>query len=211
MSGGEAGAGLPHIVGAGALGREVAWALELGGTPAAGFLVEPPHAAGTCAGLPVRDDAASWAAAGALVLAIGDGRARRRLAALLAGRRFAQARHPGVTLGARSILGEGAMLIGPATVSVDVRVGAHVLVNPGCGLAHDVRVGDFCSLGPGCQLAGGAELEEGAELGTGAVVLPRVRVGAWAVVGAGAVVTRDVPAGAVVAGVPARPLRAGGR
>ena len=37
-----------------------------------------------------------------------------------------------------------------------------------------------------------------------AVVLPGLRVGSWATVGAGAVVTHDVPAHALVVGVPAR-------
>ncbi|HEY7344987.1 MAG TPA: acyltransferase [Gaiella sp.] len=47
-------------------------------------------------------------------------------------------------------------------------------------------------------------VERGASIGSGAVVLGGVRIGAGALVGAGAVVTRDVPAGSVVAGVPAR-------
>jgi UDP-2-acetamido-3-amino-2,3-dideoxy-glucuronate N-acetyltransferase len=44
----------------------------------------------------------------------------------------------------------------------------------------------------------------GASVGSGAVIMCGVTVGEKALVGAGAVVTKDVPAGATVAGVPAR-------
>jgi UDP-2-acetamido-3-amino-2,3-dideoxy-glucuronate N-acetyltransferase len=52
-------------------------------------------------------------------------------------------------------------------------------------------------------------VERRASLGSGAVILGGVRIGEGALVGAGAVVTRDVSAGQVVAGSPARELRRG--
>jgi UDP-2-acetamido-3-amino-2,3-dideoxy-glucuronate N-acetyltransferase len=49
-------------------------------------------------------------------------------------------------------------------------------------------------------------VQRGASIGSGAVVLGGVEIGEGALVGAGAVVTRDVPAGSVVVGNPARAL-----
>ncbi len=50
-------------------------------------------------------------------------------------------------------------------------------------------------------------VQRGASIGSGATILGNVIVGRNAVVGAGSVVTKDVPADAVVAGCPARPLK----
>lgn len=106
-------------------------------------------------------------------------------------------------------------------------IGAGVFLNFGV-VALDVAritIGDDVQIGPLVQLLTpthpvDAELRrakwEAAEpiaigdnvwLGGGVMVCPGVTIGADTVVGAGAVVTRDLPAGVIAAGVPARVIR----
>ncbi len=51
-------------------------------------------------------------------------------------------------------------------------------------------------------------IKKGASIGSGATIIAGVTVGEGAIVGAGAVVTKDVPPKTIVAGVPAKKLRA---
>ena len=126
-------------------------------------------------------------------------------------------------------LGEGTEIRPPlyCDYGYQLSFGARVFAN--CGLvALDVAritVGDDVQLGPYVQLLTPthpvepgprrAKWEAGepivigdnAWLGGGAIVLPGVTIGADTVVGAGAVVTRDLPAGVVAVGNPARVVR----
>jgi sugar O-acyltransferase (sialic acid O-acetyltransferase NeuD family) len=142
-----------------------------------------------------------------MVVAIGDPAARQQVVERIenaVGARFATLVHPLVWLGDTVTVGMGSMLFGHVSATVNVRIGRHVLVNPGSTLAHDVFLDDFATLAPSVALAGHVAVGQGADIGTGAASIPRVTIGAGARVGAGAVVIRDVLPGTTVIGVPAR-------
>ncbi|MBB3012257.1 NeuD/PglB/VioB family sugar acetyltransferase [Cupriavidus alkaliphilus] len=196
------------IFGAGGLGREVLATLQLTGHNVIAFVVEPGYAAQPIRGVPVFDNIEPWLAREdvSFVIAVGDCKARARIASKLHTRHFPTLMHPAVAKGHHVEIGKGAIFLGPASMTTDVQIGEHALINPGCVISHDCKIGAFANLGPGVSLAGGVTVGEGADLGVGAVVAPRCTIGAGAIVGAGAVVIRDVDPGATVVGVPARPI-----
>lgn len=111
----------------------------------------------------------------------------------------------GIRIGARTIVNVGGYLSGEGglTIGADVLIGPHVkLLSAG----HAID-GGHLHIARNAITRAPVTVEDGAWVGAGAVVLEGVRIGAGAVVAAGSVVRGDVPAGAVVAGVPARFIR----
>jgi sugar O-acyltransferase (sialic acid O-acetyltransferase NeuD family) len=113
-------------------------------------------------------------------------------------------RHPLACVSSSSTLGLGSQVLAFALVAAQARVGDACIINHRASVDHECVLEEGVHVAPGATLCGCVHVGKNVFVGAGAVVLPRLRIGENAVIGAGAVVIRDVPAGAVVAGNPAR-------
>lgn len=126
-------------------------------------------------------------------------------------------------------LGEDSAIRPPLRVDYgsQIRVGSGVFVNFGLIALDvvDITIGDDVQIGPNVQLltplhpleaglrrekwenAAPITIGDNVWLGGGVIVCPGVSIGANTVVGAGSVVTRDLPAGVLAVGNPARVVR----
>lgn len=128
----------------------------------------------------------------------------------------------GCSVGDETKLGTFVEIQGGAHIGARCKISSHSFICEGVTVEDEVFIGhgvmftndkyprattmDGRPQGPADWIVELTHVGKGASIGSNATILCGVNIGAGAIVGAGAVVTKDVPAGAVVAGVPARIL-----
>jgi sugar O-acyltransferase (sialic acid O-acetyltransferase NeuD family) len=197
------------VIGAGALGREVAeyanatgfWRVEgfIDDGLEAGSFVGRHRVVGPVARTSLRFDAF-------VVCAVGDPRIRQSLLRRMELKvdLLAVIIHPSAVVSPSAIVGPGG-IVGPfAFVGPNATLGRNCVLNTYASAGHDAVVGDHAVLSPYAALNGHAILGEGVFLGTRATVLPRITVGPGSKIAAGAVVAADLPPSSLAAGNPAK-------
>ncbi len=130
----------------------------------------------------------------------------------------------GCTIGENCKVGTFVEIQKGASIGNNVKVSSHTFICEGVTIEDDVFIGHNVTFindkYPQSTVDGRLReagewkciptlVKKGASLGSSCTILCGVTIGENAIVGAGAVVTKDVPANAMVAGVPAKILKKG--
>ena len=104
-------------------------------------------------------------------------------------------------------IGEGSVIYGYVSISVNCRIGKGVLLNGRVSVGHDVEIGDYTAIMVGTAISGGCKIGNETNIGGHAFIIPKKKIGDGATVAAGSVVFTDVKAGTTVLGNPAKRMK----
>lgn len=123
---------------------------------------------------------------------------------------------PGAIIRDRVSIGNNAVIMMGAVINIGSEIGDGTMIDMNVVLGARATIGKNVHVGAGAVVAGVLEppsatpviIEDNVLIGANAVILEGVRVGRNSVVAAGAIVTTDVPPDCVVAGSPAKVIKA---
>lgn len=141
------------------------------------------------------------------VIAIGNGKIRKKVVEKLKKRKFGTLIHPNVSISNSISIGEGSIICSGNILTVNINIGKHVIINLDCTIGHDAVIENFSTFLPGTNLSGETIIEECSTLGTGSTVIQGIKIGKNVMVGAGAVVIRDITDNSTAVGNPARIIK----
>lgn len=204
------------IIGAGGFGREVTWLIEdINKTKPEwnirGFVDENLDLKGkSINGYEVLGDL-EWLKGQDLyaVCAIGDPIIKKNVINRLDGSKikYPVLIHPSVIKSDSVDISEGSIICAGNIITVNIKIGKHVIINLDCTVGHDAILGEFTTVLPSVNISGYVITEDCVNVGTGSAIIQGVTIGENTVIGAGSVVIKDLPGNCTAVGSPAKPIK----
>lgn len=204
------------IIGAGGFGREVAWLIEDINKEKTewnilGFVDDDESIQGSKINGYTVIGNINWLKKQQVnvVNAIGDPIIKKKVMDKLQGSKniYPVLIHPSVVYSDRVNFGQGSIICAGNIITVDVKIGNHVIINLDCTVGHDANIGDFTTILPSVNISGYVTTEECVSVGTGSAIIQGVKIGEDTVVGAGSIVIKDLPTNCTAVGAPAKPIK----
>lgn len=202
------------IVGFSGFGKEVHWLASRLGITVRGFLDDNPAVAGQkfCSAS-VLGEVQQWQEYPdcEFVIAIGNPRIRKKVhdkMCTVGSPSFATLIDPdAVAMPEHVSIGPGSVICAGTVCTVEVEIGAHVILNLNCTVGHETCIDDFATIAPMVAISGNVRIGQRAEVGTGASIRQGLTVNDGAMIGMGSVLTKNVAENTVVFGSPAKPIK----
>ena len=170
-----------YIIGAGGFGREVAWLVERINEVEftwniKGFIDDNKSRWGTKEGdYKVLGDCKYLKSLGEVyaVCAIGSANVRKNVIERFKNSsiRFATIIDPSVIISNKVQIGEGCIICAGSILTVDIKIGNHVIINLDCTIGHDNIIEDYVTVYPSVNISGNVVIGEESELGTGTQII----------------------------------------
>lgn len=207
------------IIGAGGLGREVAWLIEKINSKTEtynvlGFIDDDSSVQNkTINGIKVIGKCEDVKAFGecSYVCAIGNPRVKKavieKLKALKPDIKFATIIDPDIFISKTVLVGEGVVVSANSVLDANVNIGDFVLVLFNSTIGHESNIGEFSTVYSGVNISGRVSIGKQCELGTGMQIIQDKKIVDGCVFGAGSVVVKDITEKGTYVGVPAKKIK----
>ena len=122
------------------------------------------------------------------------------------GGRFINIIHPTANILSTAVIGEGNIIGAFTTISVNAKIGNHVIIQDHCNIGHDCIIGDYSHIYVGNIICGVNTVEDCVTIYTGCTIYPKLKLETRSIIGAGSVVMRTVKECTTVMGNPAKKI-----
>lgn len=202
------------IVGFSGFAKEVYWLASRLGITVAGFLDDNESVLGASFGsAKVLGKIEDWDRYDncQFIIAIGNPRIRQKVFKKMTVNScpdFATIIDPAAIVSASDVsVGPGSIVCAGTVCTVDIKIGAHVIVNLNGTIGHDVVIDDFVTIAPMVAISGNVHIQSLVEVGTGACIRQGLVLESGSMLGMGSVLTKNVKQNVVFFGNPAKAFK----